>query len=378
MQKQKFYIMGHNPNTLREAAEFLAAGANALEPDVCFDAREPDRYFVSHGTIGSNAFIPENSLATYLNGLKGLLTDPSNDFDLALIAFDIKTPSFDINEFVRVVFENFSGHPLCDGVAILITVGSLSNVEFLNAYDRTKENVAVGVDEEKIARDVEAGFRAGGQQRFTYANGSVIPTVKFGLFKSIMAAKAVQAASGGESFKLVYAWVLNSDSYLRSYLDLHIDGVIADVHTVPHLLEILGEEHFASMYELAQNGHNPFNAPPPPTYLLTIGTSDTHLAGTDVPVKFTLEGSEGVLETTLDCDFRDVLERGGTDFLTLEGKDIGEIAALTLAQQDAGLNSGWLPESITVESKQLPAPLSFRFAADEWLTYGHPLNKTPD
>jgi hypothetical protein len=375
MQKQKFYIIGHNPNTLQEAAAFMKAGANALEPDICFDKDRPGQFFVSHGGFGSNEFTPENSLVAYLKGLRKLLTDPGNNLNLALIAFDIKTPSFDINRFIEIVFDNFSGFPICDGVALLITVGSLSNISFLNAYDQTKANVAVGIDEEKVPKDVEAGFQARAQKKFTYANGNIIPGIKFGLFKSIMAAKSLQAAEKGQSFKLIYAWVLNSESSIRSYLDLHIDGLIVDLHTVPHLLDILNEQHFAGMYELAQNGYNPFDAPPPPTYLLTIKTRDTHLAGTDVPVKFTLEGSAGTLETILDCDFKDVMERGETDFLTLEGKDIGHILSLTIAEQASGLNSGWLPEFIKLESNLIQVPLTFHYAQDEWLVFNHPITK---
>jgi hypothetical protein len=377
MHKQKFYIMGHNPNTLEEVAEFLQAGANALEPDICFAADLPGQFFVSHGGIGSNEFIPENSLAAYLTGLKELLTDPKNNFNLALIAFDIKMPSFDINEFIKQVFDNFSNFPVCNGVAILITVGSLSDIGFLNAYDQTRENVAIGVDEEKAPADVETGFKAGAQKRFTYANGSIVPGIKFGLFKSIMTAKGSQAAGNGESFKLIYAWVLNSESDLRSYLDLHIDGVIIDVEKVPRLLQILNEEHFSSMYELAQNGDNPFVASPPPTYLLTIKTRDIHFAGTDAPVTFTLEGTAGVLETILDCDYRDVMERDSTDFLTLEGKNVGDIIALTITGEGAGINSGWLPEFIKLESNLIPVPMNFHYAPDEWLVSGHPITKTP-
>ena len=377
MQKQKFYIMGHNPNTLQETADFLKAGANALEPDICFDANLPGQFFVSHGGFGSNEFIPENSLVTYLTGLKKLITDPANNFNLALIAFDIKTPSFDINQFIKIVFDNFSSSPICNGVALLITVGSLSDIGFLNAYDQTKENVALGIDEEKVPQAVEAGFRAGAQKRFAYANGNLFPAIKFGLFKSIMAAKGLQVAGGGESFKLIYAWVLNSESSIRSYLDLHIDGLIVDQQTVPHLLQILKDEHFAPMYELAMNGYNPFTQPPPPNYLLTIKTRDTHLAGTGVPVKFTLEGSAGILEATLDGDFKDVMERGETDLLTLEGKNIGEIVSLTIAEQNSGINSGWLPEFIKLESNLIPAPLTFHYHQDEWLVFGHPITKTP-
>ena len=378
MQKQKFYIIGHNPNTLREAEDFLRAGANALEPDICYDATKPDRFFVSHGTIGSNKFIPENSLVTYLTGLREMLTDTAKGFNLALIAFDTKTPTFDINEFLRIVFDNFSSHPGCGDVAILVTVGSLSDIKFLNAYDQAHELVAVGIDEENSPRDVDAAFRSGGQRAFTYANGNLIPTIKFGLFKSIMTAKAVQAAGGNDGFRLIYAWVLNRDAYIRSYMGLHIDGMIVDQETVPHLLDILSEEHFAQRFELAQQGYNPFSAPAPPRYLLTIKTRDVEWAGTDVPVAFRLEGSAGTLESRLDSDFRDVMERGETDYLTLEGEDIGAIQSLTIEQQSKGLTSSWLPESIRLESALLPSLLTFSFGPDEWLRMGHPITKRPD
>lgn len=377
MQKQKLYIIGHNPNTLAEAEEFLRAGANALEPDICFDPERPERFYVSHGTIGSNEFIPENSLVTYLAGLRRLIADPANNFDLALIAFDVKTPTFDINEFAGLVVEHFSRFPVCEGVAVLITVGSTDDIGFLNAYDQGRENFGVGVDEGPVPRDVQAGFEAGGQERFAYANGSIVPAIKFGLFKSVLAAKAVQAWKGARGFKLVYAWVINSEASLRSYMDAHVDGFIVDVPAVSALLRILEEPHFARMYELAKNGYNPFTAPPPPRYLLTVKTRDVHNAGTDVPVKFTLEGTGGTLETTLDADFRDILERGGTDYLTLEGIEIGEVVSLTLAQLSPGFKSGWLPEYVKLESAHLPAPLTFHFGEEEWLTFGAAITKRP-
>jgi hypothetical protein len=102
MQKRKFYIMGHNPNTLQEASDFIMAGANTLEPDICYDETKPDKFFVSHGGFNSNKFILENSLVTYLTNLRKLITDPQNNLNLALIAFDTKTPTFDINEFIKL------------------------------------------------------------------------------------------------------------------------------------------------------------------------------------------------------------------------------------------------------------------------------------
>ena len=377
MQKRKFYIIAHNPNTLAETEEFLKAGANALEPDVCFDAGKPERFFISHGTFGSNPFDAEHSLVAYLRGLKAMLTDASKGYGLALIAFDVKTPTFDINEFLRVVFENFNGHPACDEVAVLITVSALSDIGFLNAYDQTRESVGVGIDEENSADAVAAGFAGGGQRRFTYADGSLVPALKPALFKAIMRGKALQARGGGEGFRLVYSWVINRDHPIRSYLDLHVDGMIVDVGVVPHVLELLAEERYGRTYELAARGHNPFAAPPPPAYLLTIRTRDAQFAGTDAPVKFTLQGTAGVLESTLDADFRGVLERGGEDFLTLEGADVGEVASLTISAQGKGLNPDWLPESVTLESGLLPAPLTFQYGPEDWLKFGRPLTKSP-
>ncbi|GEM_PF-4873625 len=36
--KRKFYIIGHNPNTVHDAYACLMQGANAIEPDVHYDA----------------------------------------------------------------------------------------------------------------------------------------------------------------------------------------------------------------------------------------------------------------------------------------------------------------------------------------------------
>ena len=375
MQKQKFYIIGHNPNTLEEAEDFLKAGANALEPDICFDASKPEQFFVSHGPPLGNPFTAEHSLVKYLTGLRKLITDPSINYNLAMITFDIKTPTFDINKFISLVFDNFSSFPICDGVALIITVPSLTSVTFLNAYDQTKANLAIGVDDEKSAKNVEAAFKAGGQKTIIYANGNIVGNVELGLFKSIMAAKGLQVP--GNSFRLIYTWVLHRKSAIRSYLDLHIDGIIVDLDVVPRLLKILREDHFSAMYELAHNSYNPFVGPPPSRYLLTIKTRDANFAGTDVPVKFTLVGLKGMLETTLDCDFKDVMERGETDFLTLEGNDIGQIVCLTVAQLRSGINSGWLPESIKLESPLIPTPMTFNYGPNEWVDLEHPITKLP-
>jgi hypothetical protein len=377
-QKRKFYVIGHNPNTLAEAEAFLKAGANALEPDICYAEDRPDQYFVSHGPdAGANDWIHKNSLVVYLTGLKKIIQDPEKKYNLALIAFDIKYPKFNINEFIDIVFKNFSDFPICSGVAILITVGSKDDQDFLNKYDQTRANVGIGVDEEKEPKKVEDSFTTAKQTNFCYANGIIAPGIKWGVFKSIMKAKGLQGQAQGNSFKLIHTWVLASKASIRSYLDLRIDGIIVNIGTVPELLAILKEKHFLPMYELAKNGYNPYTAPPLPQYWLTIKTRDKNMAGTDVPVTFRLKGSAGTTESVLDADFKDVLEQNETDFITLEGTNIGTIQSLTISEQGSDISSDWLPQRIQVESNLFAGVTTFNFGPNAWLHFGHSMTKTP-
>jgi hypothetical protein len=382
LQKRKFYIIGHNPNTIDEAKAFLDAGANALEPDICFDVDEPDQYYVSHGGPGSNDMIPEHSLVKYLTDLRHLITGVTgaSPYNLALINFDIKTadePGFEINKFIDVVFDNFSSFPICNGVAILITVGSLTQIAFLNAYDQMRSFVGIGIDEEKVPKDVQAGFKADAQKRFCYANGIITTGIKLGVFKTIIMAKGLQAQGNGDSFKLIYTWVLADPWAMRSYLDLHIDAMIVNIERVQQLKNILLEKPYLPIYELAKNGYDPFGAPPIPEYLLTIKTRDVHLAGTDEKVKYTLVGSAGVLDSTLDGSYKDVMAAGETDFITLEGGNIGKIQSLQVAVMDSSIDSDWLPEFIKLESNMIPHPVTFNFGQHEWVQFQHPITKTP-
>lgn len=45
-EPRKFYIIGHNPNSVHEAVKCLKAGANALEPDVHYLPEYDEKFFV--------------------------------------------------------------------------------------------------------------------------------------------------------------------------------------------------------------------------------------------------------------------------------------------------------------------------------------------
>ena len=371
---QKFYVLAHNPNTLDEVRAYLEAGANALEPDVCFSASRAERYYVAHDhTPFANPFDAAHSLAAYLDGVRALV---ETGHDLALIAFDYKDgDSGDINELLQIVQDRFSRFPACAGVTVLVTVSSLDHAPFLGRCAAGRDNVGVGIDEDAHAAQVVQALQALGQTRISYGNGRVKTSPKQ-VYATLAAAKALQAASGGLRPRLVYAWVLEGADEIRSHLELGIDGLIVDLDTVPRLRAILQEPRYAPRYALARKGDNPFAAPPLPQYGVEVRTADVPLAGTDARLQFTLKGAAGSVSRIIDGGFRDMFEQGSTNAFTLDGVDVGAVQGLQIEALTADLGSDWLPAVIAVSGPGLSQTLVFGFGPDEWVVQGRPVFKT--
>ncbi len=386
IQQQNFYIVGHNPNTKDDAESYLKAKANALEPDVCFSSKSihPDRYYVSHShsvaDADSYAFDQEHSLASYMLGIKDLIL--RNDYDLAFIWFDYKdSPEGDINTLLKIVHDNFTVYDQkCADVAIMVSVAHISDCTFVNGYDQSIPNAGVAIDQDDDCAGVQKNFISALETRFAYADGIMVAGSPIGIYKSVMEAKVLQAQATNpdQQFKMIHTWVLASDNSLRSYLDLHIDGIIVNLSTVPTLISILNEPHYQPMYQLATNGYNPWGAPPIPAYWGLVHTADVNLAGTDALVNLTLTGTNGSLVCTIHGDWAGVLEQDDTNKVTWQGSNIGTITSLTAELGNtAGNAPDWLPERITVGSNLLPKTVHFDFGPNDWVTFGVPVTKPP-
>jgi hypothetical protein len=373
IKKRKFYIIAHNPNTIEDAKAFLLAGANALEPDICVSN---GAFFVSHDhSPSSNPFTVEHNLKTYLTALRRFLIAKGNTVNLALILWDFKDPDANvtINDFLKVVHEYFSKFAECADIAMGVTVSSKDDAGFLTQYTGTIANVAVGIDEEKVPADVSQAFATGNQKRYAYANGIILTGIKLGVFHSMLAAKAVQAADKG--MKLVYTWVMADKDAMRDFLDIRIDGIIVNLGTVAELKALLLEKDFVPIYELAQKGYNPWSAPPLPTYYATIHTADEYLAGTDARIRFDLTGTGGTLTTKLNADYKDVLEQDATDTITFEGLNIGTVTSLKITATTSDINSDWLPRTIKVSSNIDSNVATFSYGPNDWVKKNVPLTK---
>jgi hypothetical protein len=374
-RKRPFYIIGHNPNTIEEAEEYLRYGVNALEPDIIYHSQQ---FYVSHAHPVSYEQTP--TLERYLQQLKELLA--SRRYNLALLIFDFKDNNFDINHFFSIVKENFCGNT-CDGVAILAT--HADDHAFVSRYRGTYPNIGIGVDESNTPpSELEQFFKKAGQKNFTYADGITTFLSKPGVYKNIREAQWCRDKNEPDSFKLIYTWALHLDGSMHKYLDTCIDGIFVDPPSVKDLKELINHPPYNEVYDLAPNGYNPFTATPIPKYMLAVTTRDQLFSGTDARILFTLKNASGETLKSLpfNADLPHALERDTTTYLSIEGMDLGTIHSLTIEALTDDFNAAWLPEQITVESRWLDKKLTFIFNGDhlpeEWLTRkGGPIIRFP-
>lgn len=253
-----FYLIGHNPNSVDAAARCLEAGANALEPDVCYEPKE-DTFYVHERiplvpTWILRLFRKHLTLQQYLAGLKTYLAQSGRESQLALIAFDLKPPyDYDVNTLGAVVHANFGVH--FPKVAILATVSDPGAMAWLANLAPNETPRAVGVDDNATPEEVDAFLRTR-PVRYTYANGTSVPLLPTTCYLGdIRKAVTLRASGSAQGFRLVYAWTVNSERSMRAFLDSDVDGLITD--RIERLRDLL-QTKYAATYALATADHNPF------------------------------------------------------------------------------------------------------------------------
>jgi hypothetical protein len=255
---RRFYLTGHNPNSVAAAVRCLEAGANALEPDVCYEPRR-DTFYV-HERIPLipdwilRLFRRQLTLQRYLAGLKTYLAESGRGTQLALIAFDLKPPyTYDLNRLQALVQAGIGA--AFPGTAILATVSSPDAMPWLASLAPNGARRGVGVDEHSTPEEVNDFFR-GRPARYTYANGTSVPLVPTTCyFRYVRAAISLRANGPGPGFRLVYAWTVNSRRSMIAFLDGDVDGLITD--RIERLGDLLRTE-YGDRYALATAGDDPF------------------------------------------------------------------------------------------------------------------------
>jgi len=258
--RRPFYVIAHNPDSVIQAEEALLAGANSLEPDVCFDGRSPDdfnvrdRWAFKGANFLSKVVYSDPPLSVYLRGLVAFLkSHPENQ--LALLAFDLKQPfNHDINKFFGVIAEEFCPH--FPEVSIMTTVGVPRGMKMLVKRKNPGHDEAIGIDEGISPRRADRFFKKIGIP-YVFGIGTSVPLYPTTVFLRPID-KALQLRDAGGSFRLVYPWTVNAKSSMKKFLDLKggVDGIITD--NVALLRRLIESEPYNSRYRLATAADKPF------------------------------------------------------------------------------------------------------------------------
>jgi len=253
---RKFYIIGHNPNSVGAAIQCLKDGANALEPDIRYLPAYDEKFFV-YDLATENP--KHHTLKDYLAGLSNALIQ--EELNLALIAFDLKpnyskemeSDSLDyMNEFFTQLNEYF--FQTYTPVPVLLTVGDPSGKPLLAmAKPFLATNQAVGVDEGDTPQSV-VDFFNNEQMPCSYANGTSSPFASPEKFKQFIQ-DAITLKQQTNELKLVYTWTANAVNTMRDFINLGVDGMITDRFS---RLKTLVDTEYQGSIELATAADNPF------------------------------------------------------------------------------------------------------------------------
>lgn len=389
-----FYIIGHNPNTVEDAAEYIEAGCNAIEPDIQWDdhwnGSGEKTYYVSEDEFYPhqpqvNPHDQAHSLEVYLQRLARYLSMPDKTGLLSLIVFDVKDPFFSLQDFISFVQLHFLSVEACKDVAILVTIPYLENAQFLNGC-ALPPNWGVGIDAEGSPRSVRSAIQTGHAGQTAYADGFTIigqytDFYPFRVYKSLSQAKSMQILSSGECFPCIYTWVVGNEGDMKRYLGLCISGMIVGLdagHNGPAMLkDLVSRRPYRDLYRLAAYGDNPFGTAPIPGYSLEVVTANNYWSGTDSLLKFTLNGSQGKLYATVDCNYQGMMESGATDYVNFEGSDIGDIRSLTIESAGTRFFPEWEPLTAVLRSPLLRHDLPFKVPANTVITKDNPSTLVP-
>jgi glycerophosphoryl diester phosphodiesterase len=255
--KRKFYIIGHNPNSARNAILCLKDGANALEPDIRYLPQYEEKFFV-YDLLTLNH--KRHTLKHYLIELSANLNDEK--LNLALLAFDLKpTYSKDLESesvaYMKEFFDQLNQYfySTYSPVPLLLTVGKPSAKTLLIAAKPwLTSNQAVGVDEYDSPQNV-INFFTEEQMPFTFAAGTSSPFASPLKYKSIIK-DAIALKQQTKELKLVYTWTANSENTMRNFIDIGVDGMITG--RIARLKNLINTEYQDSI-ELATVDYNPFS-----------------------------------------------------------------------------------------------------------------------
>jgi hypothetical protein len=230
-----FYAIGHNPNSIEQVKQVLAAGANAIEPDINVLKGHRDQLCVGHGPLlgvgpGADDSPP---LEQFLKDLRQLARD---DPALSLVYFDCKTLAatpFLGHTLLRTIRTHLigSGAERIDLNVILSVATLKENAIFDAIRSDLQPGEAFMIDGESDPRRVADSFAQLDARHHCYSNGTsflngMSSVLARNVRPSIEQACALRAQG---RTRLVLSWTVNRLPSMEDYIRIGVDGIIADV-----------------------------------------------------------------------------------------------------------------------------------------------------
>jgi hypothetical protein len=277
-----FYIIGHGANTLAEAGEYLAAGANGLEVDVNQLDGRTNVLCIGHGPdVGTGAAGKQHSvpLAEFLQGLHQMARTNGH---FCLVYFDCKTLAA-TPELGAVLLDNIRTHltgtddDRVDLIA-LISVGKLrEKAMFANIAQQLGPREGVMVDGYSDPVAVSGFFTGSGVANQAFCDG-IVPfnpfMSQFEVYGSVR--KACRLRDAQHQIRFVGTWSVNNPWWMTKYIRMGVDGIVVDRrfvwynfcwsnmgHGLHSLAKILRGQGTSLGIRPAERADNPFANPGP-------------------------------------------------------------------------------------------------------------------
>ena len=343
-----FYLIAHMCNSISEAAEAMALGANAIELDINLPGdhtkmllREQAlewEFVVRHPPTPVG--VP---IKAYLDDLAKLLKVNKH---VALVYFDIKDANIDLMRLREIIRTHLTS---VVPVQIILSHAAWEGRSIFNPIKQDTPGEGVMIDEDHLPSRVSDFFEKKGLTRFGYGFGVAVPGVDVDIPSAVMRGVAFKWLSG--KIRWVCTYTLEDDDSMRDYIAKGVDGILVNNNNVLALKKVFNECAGKYRLRLAERGDDPFDPPVHPSYILKMKTAAVGGAGTDANLTFELRGSTGTVKTTIDAYPAGLFEAGDTNLVTLIGTDVGIIKDLTLSQDGVG---DWTVADVIVQKRGAP------------------------
>ncbi len=100
-------------------------------------------------------------------------------------------------------------------------------------------------------------------------------------------------------------------------------------------------------------------------YIITTKTANKRGAGTDSNVFIQIYGADGKTEEVSVNNRTDNFERGKEDVFKIEADDVGPIYKVRIGHDGAGMNAGWMLESLSIQRHDKLSRKSVRSSSRE-------------